>query len=87
MKYSVKHYYKCTKFLAYNAFFCLILMITVISQQIMIKVLSTQKSILWEPSDAGEQMSTQTDRPTDMAMLTVTVLSFVNKLGNSNVYE
>jgi hypothetical protein len=62
-------------------------MITVISQQIMIKVLSTQKSILWEPSDAGEQMSTQTDRPTDMAMLTVTVLSFVNKLGNSNVYE
>jgi len=46
-----------------------------------------QKSILWEPSDAGKQMSRQTDRQTDMALLTVTVLSFVNKLDNSNVYE
>lgn len=62
-------------------------MIIVISQQIVIKVLRTQKSILWEPSDADEQMSRQTETPTDMAMLTVTVLSFVNKLDNSNVYE
>jgi hypothetical protein len=87
MKYSVRHYYKCTNFFAYNVFFCLILIITVISQHIIIKVLSTQKSILWEPSDADEQLSRQTDRPTDMALLTVTVLSFVNKLDNSNVYE
>jgi hypothetical protein len=62
-------------------------MITIIAQQNMIKVLITQKSILWGPSDADEQMSRQTDRPTDMAMLTVTVLSFVNKIDNSNVYE
>ena len=59
-------------------------MITVISQQNMIKVLITQN-----PSSGGQvmQMSRQTDRPTDMAMLTVTVLSFVNKIDNSNVYE
>jgi hypothetical protein len=33
-------------------FVCLNLTITLIFQQIMIKVLSAQKSILWEPSDA-----------------------------------
>ena len=49
----------------------------------MIKVPSAQKSILWKPSDAHEQ----TDRPNDMAMLTVTLLSFVNKLDNSYIYE
>ena len=85
----MRHYYKCTNFFVYNAFFffCLILMVAIISQQIMIEVLSTQKSIPWEPNDADKKMSRQTDRPTDMALLIVTVLSFVNKLDNSNIYE
>jgi len=58
----------------------------------MIKVLITQNpssggQVMQMSRWADEQMSRQTDRPTDMAMLTVTVLSFVNKIDNSNVYE